>query len=112
MKLKADVKLAVAFLVAYVLDLVRNDGRQFAKYLRTFNPVMTVTDQDIAEYETKMQSASFDRVRASASGAAGRTDVLGEMLRNPGRFSFESAPPSIAADSRLRFGRERKGEAK
>ena len=112
MKLKADVKVAVAFLVAYVLDQVKMGGRQFARYLKVFNPTMTVTNQTIAEYETKMQSALFERVRASFPGVAGGIGALGEMLRNPGRLSLESGPPTIAANSRFRFGRERKGEAK
>jgi len=33
-KLEADAKIAIAFLVAHVLDLVRNAGREFEKYSR------------------------------------------------------------------------------
>jgi hypothetical protein len=91
-KLKPDTKIAVAFLVAYVLDLLRKDGRQFAKYLRTFNPTMIVTNQDITEYETNMQNALFERVRASISGAVGKTGALVEGFRSIGRFSFENTP--------------------
>jgi hypothetical protein len=92
MKLDPDVKIALAFLVAYALDLVRNAGREFAKYSRTFNPTIVVKNQDITEYETIMQTQLFDRVRASVLGAIGRTGGLAERLRNLGTFSSKLLP--------------------
>jgi hypothetical protein len=112
-KLKADVKIAVAFLVAYVLDLVRKDGRQFAKFLRTFNTTMSVTDQDVTEYETNMQSALFERVRASISDAVGRPGELVEGLRSLGGFSFESTPflfPLTCDVGSMGKGKEKRSE--
>lgn len=113
MKLETDVNIAVAFLVAYVLDLVRRDGRQFAKFLRTFNPTMVVTNQDVTEYETNMQSALFDRVRASISGTARMTGGLVEVLRSLGRFSFASTSslfPLTRDVGSIRKGKEKQSE--
>ncbi len=90
MALNADVEIVVALLVAYVLDMVRKDGRQFAKYLSTFNATLVVTNQDVADYEANAKSALFDRVRASVSGAVRKTGVLVESLRSLGKFSFKS----------------------
>ncbi|KAF4625216.1 hypothetical protein G7Y89_g12953 [Cudoniella acicularis] len=81
-KLDADVKIAIAFLVAHVLDLVRNAGREFAKYSREFNSTIVVNNHDVTEYEMNMQTQLFERVWASILDANGRMGGLAERLRN------------------------------
>jgi hypothetical protein len=85
-ELNAEVKVAVAIIVAYVLDLLRHDGRQFAKYSQSINSTVDVKEQEVVEYETNMQTQLFDRVRASILDAAEKTGLLGEKLRNLGKF--------------------------
>jgi hypothetical protein len=87
-ELAVEVKVAVAIIVAFVLDLVRQDGRQFAKYSRTINSTVDVEEQEVLQYETNMQTQVFDRVRASILDPAPRTGALGEMLRDLGKFSL------------------------
>jgi len=81
-KLPAEVKVTVALLVAFVLDLVRHAGQEFAKYSRTINPPVEVKEQDVVQYETNMRTQVFDRVRASIFNAIQKTGTLGEKLRN------------------------------
>jgi hypothetical protein len=88
MELAAEVKVAVAIIVAFVLDLLRHDGRQFAKHSRTINSAVDVKEQEVLQYETNMQTQVFDRVRASILDPAPRTGALGEMLRDLGKFSL------------------------
>lgn len=80
--------MAVAIIVAFVLDLVRYDGRQFAKYSRSINSTVDVKEQEVVQYETTMQTQVFDRVQASILDAAEKTGVLGERLREMGKFSL------------------------
>jgi hypothetical protein len=87
-ELDAEVKIAVAIIVAYVLDLLRHDGQQFAKYSRLINSTVDVKEQEVVQYETDMQTQVFDRVHASILGPAPRTGALGEMLRDTGKFSL------------------------
>jgi hypothetical protein len=87
-ELAAEVKVAVAIIVAFVLDLVRHDGRQFAKYSRSINSTVDVKEQEVVQYETTMQTQVFDRVQASILDAAEKTGVLGERLREMGKFSL------------------------
>jgi len=86
--LPADVKIAVALLVACVQDLVKNAGREFARYSGMFNPPVVVDNQEVAEYETKLQAQLFDRVRASVNDVVGRMGGLTERLRSLGTFTF------------------------
>lgn len=95
MQLDADVKIAIAFLVAHVLDLVRNAGREFAKYSREFNSTVVVNNHDVTEYEMNMQTQLFERVWASVLDANRRMGGLAERLRNIGTFSFEFLPNSL-----------------
>lgn len=90
MQLDADVKIALAFLVAYVLDLVRNAGREFANYAIEFNSTVTVNICDVTEYEKNMQMQLFERVWRSVPGGNERMGGLAERWRNLGMFSFES----------------------
>jgi hypothetical protein len=87
-KLEVDVRVGVAFLVAYALDLVRDAGRQSAKYLRTFTSTVVVNDRDVVECETNMQTQVFDRVWASILVDNGKRGGLFERLSNLGMFSF------------------------
>lgn len=45
----AEIKVAVALLVATVLELVREDGRAFAKYSKTIN-CRDIEQNERAEY--------------------------------------------------------------
>ena len=92
MKLAAEVKVLVALLVAFVLELVRYAGREFAKFARVINSTVDVKQQDVTQYETNMQTQVFDRVRASVLDAAGRTGGLGEKLRTLSEFAFQFDP--------------------
>jgi hypothetical protein len=87
-ELAAEVKVAVAIIVAFVLDLVRDAGRQFAKYSREINSTVDVKEQEVKQYETNMQTQVFDRVRASILDPAPRTGALREKLRDLGKFSL------------------------
>jgi hypothetical protein len=88
MKLAAEVKVAVALLVAHVLELVRNASRGFAKFAGTINSKVVVKDRDVTEFETNMQIQVFEGVRVSILDATGRIGGLGQMLRDPGTFSI------------------------
>jgi hypothetical protein len=83
-ELPAEVKVAVALLVALVLDLVRGAGRQFAKHASAMKVTVEVGEKDVVEYETNMQTQVFDRVHASVLDVAVKTGGLGEQLRNLG----------------------------
>lgn len=89
MKLPADAKVAIAFLVAYVLDLVKIAGRKFAKYSAIFDPSLVVNEQDVVEYETIVQTHLFDRVGASVRDALGKVGGLAERLRSMSTFCFD-----------------------
>jgi hypothetical protein len=91
MKLEADVKIAVAFLVAHALDLVRTHGREFAKYVRVFSSSVVVSKQDVTEYEMHIQTQLFGRVRASVPDVdRTRPSGLAAILRSMGT-SFRSS---------------------
>jgi hypothetical protein len=92
MKLNSDVKIAVAFLVAHALDLVRKAGRQFAKYVRVFSSTVVVSKQEVTKYELHVQTQLFGRVRASLPDAEGRSGSLATILRTLGRFPFFRLP--------------------
>jgi hypothetical protein len=88
MKLESDVNIAVAFLVAHVLDLVRIAGREFAQYVTVFSSTLVVSKQEVTEYELHMQTQLFGRVRASIPDAKWRSGGLVTRLRNLGTFPF------------------------
>lgn len=81
LNLSAQVKIAIALLVAFVLELAQRAGRQFAKYASTIHQNIEVKPEDITKYETNMQTQVFDRVRASISGLAAEIGHLGDILR-------------------------------
>ncbi|KAF8860621.1 hypothetical protein BDZ45DRAFT_724367 [Acephala macrosclerotiorum] len=82
LELATEVKVAIALLVATVLELARNAGRDFAKFASTINSTVVVKPQDITQYEMNIQTQVFGRVRASILDSAGEMGQLGEMLRN------------------------------
>jgi len=84
LKLATEVKVAIALLIATVLELARNTGRDFAKFASTINSRVVVKLQDVAQYEMNMQKQVFGRVRASIPDLPGELGQLGEMLRNTG----------------------------
>ena len=91
-QLDADVQIALAFLVAYVLDLVRNVGREFAHYAMAFNSTFPVASRHVTEYEKNVETQLFGKVWASVAGGNGRVGGLAERWRNLGTFFFLSPP--------------------
>jgi hypothetical protein len=89
------VKIALAFLVAYVMDLVRNAAQEYAKYATVFNSAVAVTNCDVHEYEKKMDMYLFERVRASVHGENRWMAGLAERWRNLGKLSSESLPDCL-----------------
>jgi len=82
-KLVAEVRLAVALIVAFVLELVRNAGRTFARYASKIDERLVINQLQVTEYERAMERQVFERVRASVDGV-GRLKGLGERLRSSG----------------------------
>ena len=92
MQLDADVQIALAFLVAYVLDLVRNAGREFASYSMEFKSTFPVTNRHVSEYEKNVETQLFEKVWARVASGNGRVGRLAERWRNLGRFFFLIPP--------------------
>jgi len=92
MQLDADVQIALAFLVAYVLDLVRNAGREFASYSMEFKSSFPVTSRHVSEYEKNVETQLFEKVWARVASENGRVGRLAERWRNLGRFFFLIPP--------------------
>jgi hypothetical protein len=86
MEFPPDVELALAVLVAYVLDLVKNAGRSFAKYAGKLDPSLVVHDKDVWEYETNVQKRLFDQVGATIRDLVGKMGGLVERLRSTSTF--------------------------
>jgi hypothetical protein len=103
MQLGADVQIALAFLVAYVLDLVRNAGREFASYAIAFNSTFPVTSRHVSEYEKNVETQLFGKVWASVASGNGRVGGLAERWRNLGTFFF-LIPPQLLIDLRGLIG--------
>ena len=123
MELDAEVKLAIAILVAHALDLVRSAGRDFAKYFREFSSTIMVSKHDVTEYETNVQAHLFGRVWASVLDTNVRGGGLDMRLRSlcTSLFRLTLYPLSSfdyipflesfgSANLRRRFAREGKGE--
>jgi hypothetical protein len=87
-KLLAEARLAVALIVAFVLELVRNAGRAFARFSSKINEKVVVEERQVTEYERGMEGVVFNTVRASVSSYGGgvnrRMGGLGERLRSLG----------------------------
>jgi len=92
MQLDADVQIALAFLVAYVLDLVRNAGRGFANYAMAFNSTFPVTSRHVTEYERNVETQLFEKVWGSVAGGNGWVGDLAERWRNLGTCFFLVPP--------------------
>jgi hypothetical protein len=84
-----EVKVVVVLLTALVLDLLRNSSREFARYSKEFKPPVIVDNQDVEEYELKMQPQVFDRIQASVLDTSGEIGVLGDSL---GEVPFQISP--------------------
>ncbi len=69
--------------VSYVLELVRNAGREFARYANKINSTVFVEDEQVKKYERNLDNFVFDTVRASiydyAPGADLRMGDLGDL---------------------------------
>ncbi|KAH8748070.1 hypothetical protein BGZ57DRAFT_152342 [Hyaloscypha finlandica] len=94
MQLDADVQNALAFLVAYVLDLVRNAGREFASYSMEFKSAFPVTSRHVSEYEKNAETQLFEKVWARVASGNGRVGGLAERWRNLGTVFF-LIPPQL-----------------
>jgi hypothetical protein len=88
LQLAAEVKVAIALLIAFVLELAQKAGREFAKFATTINESVKVSQEDVRKYEANMQTHVFDRLRASVSNTMGELGQLGERLRGLGEDSF------------------------
>jgi hypothetical protein len=84
LKLAAEVKAAIALLIAFVLELAQKAGREFAKFASKINSKVVVKQQDVAEYEKHMQTQVFGRLRTSVRDARGELGQLGKRLRDMG----------------------------
>ncbi len=84
LKLATEVKVAIALLIATVLELAQNTGRDFAKFATTINSTVVVKLQDVTQYEENVRTQVFGRVRASVPDLAGEMGQLGEKLRHIG----------------------------
>ena len=91
-QLVAEVRLAVVLIVSFVLELVRNAGREFAKYANKINRTVFVEENQVKDYERNLESVVFDRVRASIydypRGDDGRMGDLGHRLRCLSKYPF------------------------
>ena len=91
-QLAAEVRLAVVLIVSFVLELVRNAGREFAKYANKINRTVFVKEKQVKDYERNLESVVFDRVRASIYDYPGcddgRMGDLGHRLRRWSKYPF------------------------
>jgi hypothetical protein len=89
----AQVRLSVALIVSFVLELVRDAGREFARFANTINHSVSVEKQQVMGYERNIESVVFERIRASVydipgAAAENRFGELGDRLRSLSKFSF------------------------
>ncbi|KAH7305088.1 hypothetical protein BKA65DRAFT_521097 [Rhexocercosporidium sp. MPI-PUGE-AT-0058] len=82
----AQVRLSAALVISFVLELVMNAGRQFARYANTINNSVFVKEQQVKDYERNIESVVFKGIRASVydypGGAEDRIGGLGDRLRS------------------------------
>lgn len=88
----AQVRLSVALVVSFVLELMMDSGRQFAKYANTINSSVFVEKQQVKDYERNVESVVFERIRGSVYGSPGgaedRIGGLGDRLRSLSKYPF------------------------
>jgi hypothetical protein len=82
----AQIRLSVALIVSFVLELVRNAGREFARFANTINNSVFVEKQQVKDYERNIESVVFESIRASVYDSPGcaenRVGELGDRLRS------------------------------
>lgn len=92
----AQVRLSVALIVSFVLELVWHAGREFARYANTVNNSVSVEKQQVKDYERNIESVVFERIRASVydspGGAENGIEELGDRLRSLSKYSFLIKP--------------------
>jgi soluble cytochrome b562 len=85
-ELLVEVRLSVALIVSFVLELMRKVARDFARYANQINQTVFVDEKDVNDYERSMENIVFDTLRASVYGSRGSVDgemgELGDRLRN------------------------------
>ena len=84
--LVTQVKLSVALIVSFGLELVSDSAQEFARYANKINQTVSVQDIEVNDYERNMQRDVFDRIRASIYDCPSGTDwemgELGDRLRS------------------------------
>ena len=84
--LVAQVKLSVALVISFGLELVSDSAQTFAKYANKINKTVSVQDVEVKNYERNMQRDVFDRIRSSIHDypyrAGWERGGLGDRLRN------------------------------
>lgn len=108
MQLAAEVKVAIALLIAFVLDLAQRAGREFAKYASKINATVQVKQKDVTNYESTMRAQVFNRLRASVCDTVGELGQLGERLRSLSK-EFFVIEGRMCTDLRNRLDCERQG---
>ena len=90
--LVAQVKLSVALILSFGLELVSDSARAFARYANKINQTVSVQDAEVKDYERNMERDVFDRIRASVydcpRGFDAQIGGLGDRLRNIRMCSF------------------------
>ncbi len=88
----SQVRLSVALIASFVLELVRSSGRDFAIYANKINQAVFVTEKQVKDYERSMESIIFDRIRSSVCGSLGSTDAstgeFGRLLKSLSKCSW------------------------
>jgi hypothetical protein len=92
-----QVRLSVALVVSFVLELVRDAGREFARHANTISHSVSVEKQQVMDYERNIESVVFERIRASVydipgAAAENRIGELGDRLRSLSKFEFPPPP--------------------
>jgi hypothetical protein len=91
-EMDSQVRLSVALIASFVLELVRSSGRDFAIYANKINQAVFVTEKQVKDYERSMESIIFDRIRSSVCGSLGSTDAstgeFGRLLKSLSKCSW------------------------
>jgi hypothetical protein len=80
-ELLVEVRLSVALIVSFVLELMRKVARDFARYANEIDPTVFVDERDVNDYERSMENLVFGTLRASVYGSRGSVDgEMGELV--------------------------------
>lgn len=88
MRLDAEVKVVIALLIAFVLELGQKTSRQFAKHATTINSKVIVTPQQVEEYEEGMNTQVLGKLRNSVRNTVGNLGDFGESVRGMGKIAL------------------------